>query len=51
MYLILRRGAPIRDARGVCDAFLEAVGAKGAEHDGRCAHQGADLVEREGHYG
>jgi hypothetical protein len=47
--LILRRSAPIRDARGVRNALLEAVGAKRAQHDGRSAHEGADLVEGEGH--
>jgi hypothetical protein len=31
--LVLCCCAPVGNARWVCDAFLEAVGAEGAEHD------------------
>jgi len=43
--LVLCGCAPVRDARWVCDAFLEAVGAECAEHDARGAEEGADCPE------
>jgi hypothetical protein len=31
--LVLSCCAPVGDARGVCNAFFEAMGAEGADHD------------------
>jgi len=45
MYLVLRRGAPVRYARGVCDALLQPVGTEGAESDGSSAVETADCPE------
>jgi hypothetical protein len=42
-------GAPIRDALGVFDAALKAVGAEGSEHDGGGAIGAADGPPRDGH--
>jgi hypothetical protein len=44
-YLVLRCGAPVRNARWVGDAFLQSVGTEGAEGDGSSAVETADGPE------
>jgi ribosomal protein S13 len=44
-HLILRRRAPIRDARGVRDAGFEAVRAERTQRNARGAEEGADCPE------
>lgn len=44
-YLILRRGAPIRQPRWICYVFLQSVRAECAEHDAGGAVEATNCPE------